>query len=225
MNPKRIVVGLSGGVDSSVAAYLLKQQGYDVIGVTMVNFREENREDSNGTGADKIVHDAAKVAEFLGIPHHVVDFCPQFKESVIDYFIKEYFSGRTPNPCVVCNRYIKWKAMMEQGEKLGADYLATGHYARVEALSRADKTTITKAFLDTIQTAGYRAMIYGNKEWLLKRIDLSKLKDYDVRLSQQKDIPDYPYKFSMWQYTTSAEIHGINGYANLNVCFIDYSAK
>lgn len=97
--------------------------------------------------------------------------------------------------------------------------------ARVESLSRADKTTITKAFLDTIQAAGYRAMIYGDKEWLIKRIDLSKLKDYDVWLSQQKDIPDYPYKFSMWQYTTSAEIHGINGYANLNVCFIDYSAK
>ena len=97
--------------------------------------------------------------------------------------------------------------------------------ARVESLSRADKTTITKAFLDTIQAAGYRAMIYGNKEWLIKRIDLSQLKDYEVWLSQQKDIPDYPYKFSMWQYTTSAEIRGIDGYANLNICFIDYSAK
>jgi len=97
--------------------------------------------------------------------------------------------------------------------------------ARVESLSRADKTAITKAFLDTIQAAGYRAMIYGNKEWLIKRIDLSQLKDYEIWLSQQKDIPDYPYKFSMWQYTTSAEIHGIEGYANLNICFIDYSAK
>ena len=97
--------------------------------------------------------------------------------------------------------------------------------ARVEALSRADKTVITKAFLDTIQAAGYRGIIYGNKEWLIKRIDLSQLKDYEIWLSQQKDIPDYPYKFSMWQYTTSAEIHGIDGYANLNICFIDYSAK
>lgn len=97
--------------------------------------------------------------------------------------------------------------------------------ARVEALSRADKTKITKAFLDTIQAAGYRGMIYGDKEWLIKRIDLSQLTDYDIWLSQQKDIPDYPYKFVMWQYTTSAEIRGIDGYANLNVCFIDYSAK
>lgn len=97
--------------------------------------------------------------------------------------------------------------------------------ARVETLTRADKTTITKAFLDTIQTAGYRPMLYGNKEWLIKRIDLSKLTAYDVWLSQVKDVPDYPYKFAMWQYTTSGEVNGISGYADLNVCFIDYSAK
>ncbi len=97
--------------------------------------------------------------------------------------------------------------------------------ARVEALSRVDKTNITKAFLDTIQAAGYRAMIYGDKEWLIKRIDLSKLNAYDIWLSQDAEIPDYPYKFAMWQYTTSAQVNGIDGYANLNICFIDYAAR
>ena len=124
MSREKIIVGLSGGVDSSVAAYLLKEQGYDVIGVTMVHFHEE------GT----IVQDAEKVAKFLGIPHYTVDVCQQFRENVIDYFTKEYILGRTPNPCVVCNRYIKWSALMEQGKKLGADLMATGHYAQIEKL-------------------------------------------------------------------------------------------
>ncbi|MDO4274415.1 MAG: tRNA 2-thiouridine(34) synthase MnmA [Eubacteriales bacterium] len=148
MEKEKIVVGLSGGVDSSVAAYLLKEQGYEVIGVTMVNFREKNLPEGERSSASKIVEDAGKVAHFLGIPHHVVDFCPQFQESVVDYFIKEYLFGRTPNPCVVCNRYIKWKAMMEQGEKLGASLMATGHYARVEQLSNgrfALKCSVTAA--------------------------------------------------------------------------------
>lgn len=134
MNKKKVIVGLSGGVDSSVAAYLLKEQGYDVIGVTMINFRDRNLPEGEQSAEEKIAEDARKVADFLGIEHHVVDACAEFKEHVIDYFIKEYLSGRTPNPCVVCNRYIKWKAIMDQGHKLGADYLATGHYARIEQL-------------------------------------------------------------------------------------------
>lgn len=148
MDKQKIIVGLSGGVDSSVAAHLLKEQGYEVIGVTMVNFREKNPAPGEKTSAEKIVEDAARVAAHLGISHHVVDFCPQFKENVVDYFIKEYLSGRTPNPCVICNRYIKWKAMMEQGEKLGAQLLATGHYARVEKLPNgrfALKCSVTAA--------------------------------------------------------------------------------
>ena len=97
--------------------------------------------------------------------------------------------------------------------------------ARVEALTRADKTAVARAFLTTVQNAGYRPMIYGNKEWLLKKIDLTQLTEFDVWLSQEKDVPDYPYKFAMWQYTTSAKLSGISGYADLNLCFIDYSAK
>lgn len=96
---------------------------------------------------------------------------------------------------------------------------------RIETVSRADKTKITKAFLDTIEAAGYKPLIYGDKEWLIKEIDLSKLSAYDVWLSQMEDVPDYPYRFTMWQYANDVTIDGIAGYANMNISFIDYSEK
>lgn len=97
--------------------------------------------------------------------------------------------------------------------------------SRIDNLSKSEKTEIAAAFLETVKNAGYKPMLYGDKEWLLKQIDLSKLTAYDVWLSQQSDIPDYPYKFAMWQYTREASIDGIAGYANLNISFIDYSEK
>jgi GH25 family lysozyme M1 (1,4-beta-N-acetylmuramidase) len=97
--------------------------------------------------------------------------------------------------------------------------------ARTDALSRSEKTDIAKAFLDTISAAGYKTIIYGNKEWLIKQIDMSKLTAYDVWLSQQTDIPDYPYQFTMWQYSQQGSVDGIAGYADMNISFIDYSEK
>lgn len=97
--------------------------------------------------------------------------------------------------------------------------------SRIEALSKADKTNIAKAFMDTIAAAGYRPILYGNKEWLIKEVDLTKLSGYEIWLSQISDLPDYPYKYSMWQYSTSGKINGINGSANMNICFLDYSNK
>lgn len=97
--------------------------------------------------------------------------------------------------------------------------------ARIDNLSKNEKTTIAKTFLDTIKTAGYKTILYGNKEWLIKQVDMSKLTAYDVWLSQQADVPDYPYKFTMWQYSKDATIDGIAGYADLNISFIDYSEK
>lgn len=97
--------------------------------------------------------------------------------------------------------------------------------ARIEALSKSEKTAIAKAFLETIEAAGYKTAIYGDKEWLIKEIDMSKLTAYDVWLSQEADIPDYPYQFTMWQYSKTGSIDGISGYANLNISFIDYTAK
>lgn len=134
---KKVVVGMSGGVDSSVAAYLLKKQGYDVIGVTMQIWQDEDRdtvEDNGGCCGLSAVDDARRVAEQIGIPYYVMNFKQEFKKNVIDYFIAEYQKGRTPNPCIACNRYVKWEALLKRSLDIGADYIATGHYARVEKL-------------------------------------------------------------------------------------------
>ena len=155
---KTVVVGMSGGVDSSVAAWLLKKQGYDVIGVTMRIWQGEGdcaeescggcrmpdgpagggvrdpAGESCGCCGLKAVEDARRVAELLEIPYYVMNFRQEFKCHVVDYFVEEYLRGHTPNPCIACNRYVKWEALLRRSIALGADYIATGHYARVVRL-------------------------------------------------------------------------------------------
>ena len=134
---RTVVVGLSGGVDSSVAAWLLKEQGYSVIGVTMQIWQDEEREIEEAEGGCcglSAVEDARRVAAALKIPYYVMNFKQEFKEHVMDYFAREYQEGRTPNPCIACNRYVKWEALLKRSIAIGADYIATGHYARVERL-------------------------------------------------------------------------------------------
>jgi tRNA-specific 2-thiouridylase len=151
-NPKRVLLGMSGGVDSSVAAALLVEEGYEVIGITMKTYRYEDvggnvGNDSSCCSLDGI-NDARRVALQLGIPHYVVDFSSTFREHVIDPFINEYMSGRTPNPCVQCNIHIKWAEMLRKADSLGAEFIATGHYAHIRfdesrerfVLSRGDDT-------------------------------------------------------------------------------------
>jgi tRNA-uridine 2-sulfurtransferase len=126
----RVVVGMSGGVDSSVAALLLKQQGYDVIGIFMKNW--DDTDDTGFCTATEDYNDVIRVCNQIGIPYYGVNFEKQYWDKVFTYFLEEYKAGRTPNPDVMCNKEIKFKAFLEHAVNLGADYLATGHYAQVE---------------------------------------------------------------------------------------------
>ncbi len=133
----KVVVGMSGGVDSSMAAWLLLQQGYDVVGVTMQIWQDEDGDvqaENGGCCGLSAVEDARRVAWQLGIPYYVMNFKEEFKTRVIDHFIGEYTRGRTPNPCIACNRFVKWEALLKRSLEIGADHIATGHYARVERL-------------------------------------------------------------------------------------------
>lgn len=129
----RVVVGMSGGVDSSVTAYLLKKQGYEVIGVTMQVWPEDKEYEEREGGCCSLssVEDARRVSHKLGIPFYVMNFKDIFHEKVIQPFIDEYLSGKTPNPCIACNKFIKFDAFLEKAKSLNADYIATGHYAKI----------------------------------------------------------------------------------------------
>lgn len=139
MKKKRVVVGLSGGVDSSVAAYLLQEQGYDVIGLFMKNWHDDSVTISNECPWLEDSNDAMLVADKLGIPFQTVDLSEEYKEKIVDYMFHEYEMGRTPNPDVLCNREIKFDVFMKIALQLGADYVATGHYCRKGILEKDGK--------------------------------------------------------------------------------------
>lgn len=158
MNKKRVIVAMSGGVDSSVAAAILYKQGYDVIGITMKTwgFMEVGGAPKHESGCCSLdaIYDAKNVASKIGFPHYTVDFTKAFEEEVINNFVDEYIHGRTPNPCVICNRKIKWEEMLKKADSLDAHYVATGHYAVVEE----DKTTgrfLLKNSADNLKDQSY----------------------------------------------------------------------
>lgn len=157
---KTVVVAMSGGVDSSVTAALLKEQGYNLIGVTMQIWPEEEKNPAAPGGCCNLsaVEDARRVAEKLDIPFYVMNFRPLFQTKVIDYFVQSYLAGKTPNPCIACNQEVKFAALLDKSRALGADYIATGHYARI-AFDEHSQRFLMKKALDTHKDQTY--VLYG----------------------------------------------------------------
>lgn len=165
-NKKKVVIGMSGGVDSSVAALLLKQAGYDVIGVTMELWKKET---------DISIADAKQIADKLDIPFYTIDLTKEFKEYVIDNFSKQYIEGKTPNPCIECNKYLKFGLMLEKAKEMfDADFIATGHYAKIQYNKETNRYYIEEA--STIQK-DQTYVLYNLTQEQLKHV-LMPLGDY-----------------------------------------------
>ncbi len=142
---QKVLLGMSGGVDSSVSAILLKQKGYDVVGITMKLWKSDDEEIEGGCCSFSSSSDAKRVCDFLKIPHYTINYKKQFKEKVIDNFINEYANQRTPNPCIECNRHLKFDCMYKTARELEIDYIATGHYAITEYSEKYKRVVLKKS--------------------------------------------------------------------------------
>lgn len=186
-NKGKVVVAMSGGVDSSVAAALLQLQGYEVIGMSIQTFDankdEKDRFDSCCSISD--MNDARRVCDILGIPFYVINAIDAFESRVIDYFVSEYLQARTPNPCVLCNNYIKFDYLMEKALELGADFVATGHYAKMHHNEETDRYAVLKAVDEQKDQSYY---LFGLKQEQLKRtlLPLGDLRKLQVRKLAQE---------------------------------------
>lgn len=142
MTKKRVLLGMSGGVDSSVAAVLLKEQGYDVVGITMKLY---DGEFEGGCCNIASTLDAKRICDYIGAPHYTLDFTKEFSKYVIDDFISEYSKCRTPNPCIECNKHLKFGIMYQKAKELGCDYISTGHYAKITYSEKYGQNVLTKS--------------------------------------------------------------------------------
>jgi len=181
---QRVLLGMSGGVDSSVAGYLLREQGYEVVGVTMKVWPQDciSRAEDKCCGPQAVA-DARGVAHALGFPHYVVDEADQFEELVINYFSSEYQAGRTPNPCVMCNEKLKFGNLWQKAEALGCDYIATGHYAVIE---HAGDLAVLRKGIDLRKDQSYFLFSLRQEQLLRALTPLGRMAKSEIRAIARK---------------------------------------
>ena len=196
MEKIRVVVGLSGGIDSSVAALLLKEKGYEVIGIFMKIFDEKDRKFVNFKSScygpeEKDIEDVEKVCKILNIPFYIIDLRKEYNEIVFEYFKNGYLSGKTPNPCVICNRYLKFDILLKKAFSLGIkfDYFATGHYARV-FFDEKRKRYILKKGIDKDKDQSYFLFLLTQKQLSQIIFPLGEYKKMDIRrIAKENNLP------------------------------------
>lgn len=187
MGKKKIIIGMSGGVDSSVSALLLKEQGFDVIGLFMKNWEES---DANGVcQASKEYEDVVKVCEHLKIPHYSVNFTQEYQNQVFTYFLEEFKKGNTPNPDILCNREIKFKVLLDKAMELGADFLATGHYCQTDhqhLMKGADPNKDQSYFLYTLSATILEKVLFPIGSMEKKQVRAIAMK-HGLATAEKKD--------------------------------------
>jgi len=208
----KVVIGMSGGVDSSVAAALLKEKGYEVIGVTMHLWDGENTDTMTESTCCSLsaVEEAKQISDTLGIAHHVLDLRKEFSENVIDYFTNEYINGRTPNPCIACNKFMKFDAMAKALALFDAEYIATGHYARVDYDPISGKYLLKRASADAKDQT---YVLYNLTQKQLSRLLLP--------------LGSFSHKEEVRQYADKLGLSSANKPDSQEICFIpdkDYAS-
>jgi tRNA-specific 2-thiouridylase len=208
----KVIVGMSGGVDSSVAAYLLREKGYDVEGLSFILWEKRRKADFGTCCSLQAVEEAAKTAKYIGIPHRIADVKNVFVENVIEPFVNAYAAGLTPNPCILCNRFIKFPLLIKDAEKRNAEFIATGHYARVEPAPGTEQKAQSKNNLLTLLKKG--TDLKKDQSYVLYILNQEKLKKLVLPLGHYR-------KDEVREIAKDLKLPAAKRAASQEVCFVE----